>query len=179
MSPPWGEGRAGARLWAEGPARRNQGAIGPKSKPGAAGGAPGPARGQARRPASGDFFYDKKYLLCETWSRPEQLGWRGDRYVPPSQYIGNVLRCQFLCVNQRPWQEGRSNLRLAVTSLPKGLTTGLQSLSVDREVRVPQVRPQTGGQVDCKTGSRWLVLLTACATGFTGRAKCKGGEARR
>ena len=61
MSPLWGEGRAGARLWAQGPARRNQGAIGPKSKPEAAGGAPGPVRGQARRPASGCFF-TKKYL---------------------------------------------------------------------------------------------------------------------
>jgi hypothetical protein len=42
MGPPWGEGRAVARLWAGGPARRNRGITGPKSKPKGAGGEPGP-----------------------------------------------------------------------------------------------------------------------------------------
>jgi hypothetical protein len=39
--------RAGTRLWA----REARGAIGSELKPGAAGGEPGPLRGQARRPA--------------------------------------------------------------------------------------------------------------------------------
>jgi hypothetical protein len=38
-------------LWARGPARRSWVATGPKPKPGGAGGAPGPLRGGARRPA--------------------------------------------------------------------------------------------------------------------------------
>jgi hypothetical protein len=45
--------RAGARLWARAPARRSWVANGPKPKPGGAGGAPGPLRGEGRRPAQG------------------------------------------------------------------------------------------------------------------------------
>jgi hypothetical protein len=57
MSPPPGRGvRAGARLWARGPARRSWVATGPKPKPGGAGGAPGPLRGEGRRPAQGLLF---------------------------------------------------------------------------------------------------------------------------
>jgi len=48
--------RAGARLWARGPARRGWVAIGPKPKPRGAGGAPGPLRGEGRRPAQGYFL---------------------------------------------------------------------------------------------------------------------------
>jgi hypothetical protein len=49
---------AGARLWARGPARRGWVAIGPKPKPrgAGAGGAPGPLRGEGRRPAQGHLF---------------------------------------------------------------------------------------------------------------------------
>ena len=56
MSPLRGGVRAGARLWARGPARRGWVAIGPKPKPRGAGGAPGPLRGEARRPAQGYFL---------------------------------------------------------------------------------------------------------------------------
>jgi hypothetical protein len=57
MSPALGRGvRAGARLWARGPARRSWVATGPKPKPGGAGGAPGPLRGEGRRPAQGYFL---------------------------------------------------------------------------------------------------------------------------
>jgi hypothetical protein len=49
--------RAGARLWARSPARRRWDATaGPKPKPGGAGEAPGPLRGEARRPAQGYFL---------------------------------------------------------------------------------------------------------------------------
>ena len=51
MSPLRGGVRAGARLWARGTARRGWVAIGPKPEPRGAGGAPGPLRGEARRPA--------------------------------------------------------------------------------------------------------------------------------
>jgi hypothetical protein len=40
MSPLGRRVRAGARLWARGPARRSRAATGPKPKPGGAGGAP-------------------------------------------------------------------------------------------------------------------------------------------
>jgi hypothetical protein len=50
MSPLRGGVRAGARLWARGPARRSWVTTGPKPKPGGAGGPPGPLRGEARRP---------------------------------------------------------------------------------------------------------------------------------
>jgi hypothetical protein len=53
MSPLRGGVRAGARLWARGPAYRSWAATGPKPKPGGAGGAPAPLRGEARRPAQG------------------------------------------------------------------------------------------------------------------------------
>ena len=56
MSPLRGGVRAGARLWARGPARRGWVAIGPKPKPRGAGGAPGPLRGEGRRPAQGYFL---------------------------------------------------------------------------------------------------------------------------
>jgi hypothetical protein len=50
MSPLRGGVRAGARLWARGPARRSWVTTGPKPKPGGAGGPPDPLRGEARRP---------------------------------------------------------------------------------------------------------------------------------
>jgi hypothetical protein len=56
MSPLRGGVRAGAGLWARGPARRGWVAIGPKPKPRGAGGAPGPLRGEGRRPAQGYFL---------------------------------------------------------------------------------------------------------------------------
>jgi hypothetical protein len=56
MSPLRGGVRAGARLWARGPARRGWVTTGPKPKPRGAGGAPGPLRGEGRRPAQGDFL---------------------------------------------------------------------------------------------------------------------------
>jgi hypothetical protein len=56
MSPLRGGMRAGARLWARGPARRGWVAIEPKPKPRGAGGAPGPLRGEARRPARATFL---------------------------------------------------------------------------------------------------------------------------
>jgi hypothetical protein len=58
MSPLRGGVRAGARLWARGPARRGWVAIGPKPKPRGAGEAPGPLQGQGegRRPAQGYFL---------------------------------------------------------------------------------------------------------------------------
>ena len=56
MSPLRGGVRAGARSWARGPARRGWVAIGPKPKPRGAGGAPGPLRGEGRRPAQGYFL---------------------------------------------------------------------------------------------------------------------------
>ena len=43
-------------MWARGPARRGWVAIGPKPKPRGAGGAPGPLRGEGRRPAQGYFL---------------------------------------------------------------------------------------------------------------------------
>ena len=55
MSPLRGGVRAGARLWARGPARRGWVAIGPKPKPRGAGGAPGPLRGGAAA-SQGCFF---------------------------------------------------------------------------------------------------------------------------
>jgi hypothetical protein len=62
MSPLRDVVRAGARLWARGPACRSWAATGPKPKPGGAGGAPGPLRGEARRPARVCFF-DHHHLL--------------------------------------------------------------------------------------------------------------------
>jgi hypothetical protein len=47
--------RAGARLWARDPACRSWAATGPKPKPGGGDGAPGPLRGEARRPAGLPF----------------------------------------------------------------------------------------------------------------------------
>jgi hypothetical protein len=69
MSPLWAtvgrEGRAGARLWARGPVRRNRGAIGPKSKPGAAGGTPGPVRcvGRCDGPPAAAFLHENISVL--------------------------------------------------------------------------------------------------------------------
>jgi hypothetical protein len=66
MSPPGRGVRAGARLWARGPARRSWVATGPKPKPGGAGGAPGPLRGaEGRRPAQ----EPKGYFLSPIISR--------------------------------------------------------------------------------------------------------------
>ena len=48
ISPLRGGVRAGTRLWAREATRRARGAIGSELKPGAAGGEPGPLRGQAR-----------------------------------------------------------------------------------------------------------------------------------
>jgi hypothetical protein len=48
ISPLRGGVRAGTGLWARGATRRARGAIGSELKPGAAGGEPGPLRGQAR-----------------------------------------------------------------------------------------------------------------------------------
>jgi hypothetical protein len=55
MSPLRREVRAGARLWVRGLARRSWVETGPKPKPGGAGGAPGPLRGEARRSAGVTF----------------------------------------------------------------------------------------------------------------------------
>ncbi len=71
MSPLRGGVRAGARLWARGPARRGWVAIGPKPKPRGAGGAPGPLRGEARRPAGG-YFLAKKGSALGSSSGPFQ-----------------------------------------------------------------------------------------------------------
>jgi hypothetical protein len=48
MSPLRGGVRAGARLWARGPARRSWAATGPKPNPGVDVGPLGPPRGEAR-----------------------------------------------------------------------------------------------------------------------------------
>jgi hypothetical protein len=61
MSPLRGGVRAGARLWARGPACRSWAATGPKPKPGGAGGALGPLRGEARQPAQVTLFSTYNY----------------------------------------------------------------------------------------------------------------------
>ena len=63
MSPLQGGVRAGARLWARGPARRGWVAIGPKPKPRGGWWGPGSAAGGGAAASQGTFLIKKKYLL--------------------------------------------------------------------------------------------------------------------
>ena len=83
MSPLRGGVRAGARLWARGPASRGWVAIGPKPKPRGAGGAPGPLRGEGRRPAQG-YFLSLIISRLESFNRPLQRQLNPIVVLPPS-----------------------------------------------------------------------------------------------
>ena len=72
-------------MWARGPARRGWVAIGPKPKPRGAGGAPGPLRGEARRPAQG-------YFLSLIISRVRELSTGFAGLIEPNCRAGPIAR---------------------------------------------------------------------------------------
>ena len=72
---PLGRGvRAGARLWARGPARRSWVATGPKPKPGGAGGPLGPPREEARGQPKGYFLSLVISRVRDTFTQQDGLG---------------------------------------------------------------------------------------------------------
>jgi hypothetical protein len=141
MSPLRGGVRAGARLWARGPARRGWVAIGPEPKPRGAGGAPGPLRGEGRRPAQG------YWSCCKALGAPGSAGQTG-KLAEQDILISAITARGF----------GSSG-----TKNEKSRGAAEQD---QRHHRLNSFYPRTGGKfVGCNHANYVLMLHACCARG--------------